>query len=112
MPRVLIVEDVPADARVIAGACRRVLPEVEIDTVQTSAEAVAALERTAYDAALVDIVLKGSRRNGIEVARVAAALGVAVVFVTGHPGLAPAGSRWVSKGDEARLEDAVRRVLG
>lgn len=112
MARVLIVEDVPADARVIADACRRVDPSVSITTVGSSREAFAMIEANVYDLALVDIVLKGSRRTGQEVAQVAEAVGLPVIFVTGHEGLVPLHAEWVPKGNAAALTTALRERLG
>ncbi|MDQ8755090.1 response regulator [Sphingosinicella sp. LHD-64] len=79
--RILIVEDEP----LVAFDNERLLREAGYEvvaTVDSFAEASAVIAREAIDLVLTDIGLAGEG-DGIDVARVAGARGIAVLFVTG-----------------------------
>jgi two-component system, response regulator PdtaR len=82
--RILIVEDEPLVAfdneHMLADAGYEV-----VATVDSFAAAAQAIESEAIDLVLTDISLAGDG-DGFDVARAAAAKGVAVLFVTGHSG--------------------------
>lgn len=78
--RVLVVEDEPLIAFDTEYTLESEGFEV-VATVDTVAEALAALQAHEIDLALLDINL--SDGNGVEVARAAAAAGVCVIFATG-----------------------------
>jgi len=80
--RILIVEDEPLVAFDNEYMLQDAGYEV-VATVDSFADAALAIESEAIDLVLTDISLAGEG-DGFDVARAAAAKGVAVLFVTGH----------------------------
>lgn len=81
-PRVLIVDDDPEIARMLARSLAR--RGFQIDSTRSADEALAQAGKTAYDAAILDLVMPG--RDGAELS---AALrsripGLVIVFLTGY----------------------------
>jgi DNA-binding response OmpR family regulator len=82
LKRLLVVEDEP----LVAFENEHALTEegyVVVATVDRVAEAVHALENEIVDLVLADVRLSGNG-DGVDVARVAQARGVPVLFVSGH----------------------------
>jgi DNA-binding response OmpR family regulator len=82
--RLLIIEDEPLVAFDNEHALADAGHEV-VATVDTLADAVAALDAGAIDLVLADISLADDAHGGVKLARRAHGLGVPVLFVTGSP---------------------------
>ena len=67
MPRLLVVDEQPNQARIMAIGLR--VEGFDVETAGTSAEALERLAAQSFDLALVDLMLPGT--NGIQLARLA-----------------------------------------
>lgn len=64
-PRLLVVDDDPADLRIIGDAVKDAHPDVEVDTVSSGADVLAYLKGQRPDLILLDLNMPGM--NGFEV---------------------------------------------
>ncbi len=118
MTRILLVEDSPADAKLVVHELRRVDPAVEVERVETAEALQAALAAGAWDAVISDWAVPGfSALEALAIVR-ATANDVPFIIVSGTIGeeLAVEAMRagahdYVLKDKLARLAPAIEREI-
>jgi DNA-binding response OmpR family regulator len=82
MKRILVVDDDSAVATMLSRALAR--HGFQIDTARTGDEALAKTESTAYDAAVLDLVMPGRDGANLSAAITAKQPGLTIAFLTGY----------------------------
>lgn len=93
---VLVVEDYEEWADVVSRGIRRARPGTRVTVCATAAEALHALADGGYDAAIVDVVLRGTG-TGLDVAREAVRRGVPTTLTSSHTDARVPGASWMHK---------------